>query len=84
MQQELGYPYVTGAMDAARAGLDRVRRMLGKLHRMELTFEEHAAIVEAIRAGNSEGAADAMRRHLDNVDVLLASFASDNPDLFSR
>lgn len=84
LQQELGYPYVTATIDAARAGLDRVRRMLGKLHRMELTFEEHAAIVEAIRAGNSEGAADAMRRHLDNVDVLLASFASDNPDLFSR
>lgn len=84
LQQELGYPYVTATIDAARAGLDRVRRMLGKLHRMELTFEEHAAVVEAIRAGNSEGAADAMRRHLDNVDVLLASFASDNPDLFSR
>lgn len=84
LQQELGYPYVTTTIDAARAGLDRVRRMLGSLHRMELTFEEHAAVVEAIRAGSSEGAADAMRRHLDNVDVLLASFASDNPDLFSR
>ncbi|MCO5161383.1 MAG: GntR family transcriptional regulator [Mesorhizobium sp.] len=84
LQQELGYPYVTATIDAARAGLDRVRRMLGSLHRTELTFREHAAIVEAIRAGNSEGAADAMRSHLDNVDVLLASFASENPDLFSR
>jgi DNA-binding GntR family transcriptional regulator len=84
LQKELGYPYVTTTIDAARAGLDRVRRMLGTLHRMELTFEEHAAVVEAIKAGNSEGAADAMRRHLDNVDLLLASFASENPDLFSR
>lgn len=84
LQKELGYPYVTTTIDAARAGLDRVRRMLGTLHRMELTFQEHAAVVEAIRAGNSEGAADAMRRHLDNVDLLLASFASENPDLFSR
>lgn len=75
---------MTATIDAARAGLDRVRRMLGSLHRMELTFEEHVAVVEAIRAGLSEQAADAMRRHLDNVDLLLASFASDNPDLFSR
>jgi len=84
LQKELGYPYVTTTIDAARAGLDRVRRMLGSLHRLELTFQEHAAVVDAIRAGNSEGAADAMRRHLDNVDLLLASFASENPDLFSR
>lgn len=84
LQKELGYPYVTATIDAARAGLDRVRRMLGTLHRMELTFGEHVAVVEAVRAGNGEGAADAMRRHLDNVDILLAAFAEENPDLFSR
>jgi DNA-binding GntR family transcriptional regulator len=84
LQRELGYPYVTTTIDAARAGLDRVRRMLGTLHRMELTFGEHAAVVEAIRMGQGEQAADAMRRHLDNVDILLAAFAAENPDLFSR
>lgn len=84
LQELLGYPRVTAAIDAARAGLDRVRRMLGAMHRMSVTYREHEAVVEAIRAGDAEAAAMAMRTHLDAVTRHLETFAAENPDLFSR
>lgn len=83
LQDALGYPRVTSAIDAARAGLDRVRRMLGSMHRLAITFEEHARIVEAIRSGSATAAADAMRLHIDSVTGHLAVFSVEYPDMFS-
>lgn len=36
--------------------------------RLRRAIDEHAAVLEAIRAGDAEGAARAMERHLTNVD----------------
>lgn len=83
LQRELDFPRVTVAIDAARAGLDRFRRMIGTMHRSNLTYQEHAAIAEAIRAGDGAAAANAMRLHLDAVDTFLTEFARADPDLFS-
>lgn len=82
LQEALAFPRVTAAIDAARAGLDRVRRMLGTMHRLNATYAEHKAVVEAIAAGDPEAAAQAMRSHLDYVTEHLAVFAAENPDLF--
>jgi DNA-binding GntR family transcriptional regulator len=82
LQKELDFPRVTVATDAARAGLDRFRRMIGTMHRLLLTYQEHAAIAEAIRSGDGEAAANAMRLHLDAVDTYLTEFTRADPDLF--
>jgi DNA-binding GntR family transcriptional regulator len=55
-------------LDAARAPLDRVRRMaLPEPGRAEETLSEHRRLVEAIRMGDSDYAAAAMRAHLAAV-----------------
>ena len=82
LQESLAFPRVTTAIDAARAGLDRVRRMLGTMHRINATYAEHKAVAEAIRQNDAEAAAQAMRSHLDYVTEHLAVFAAANPDLF--
>lgn len=84
LQDALGYPRVTATIDAARAGLDRVRRMLGSMHRLAVTFGEHERIVASIGTGEPHAAADAMRHHIDSVTQHLEIFAAENPDLFSR
>jgi DNA-binding GntR family transcriptional regulator len=83
LQMELDFPRVTISTDAARAGLDRFRRMIGSMHRLTYTYEEHLVIAEAIRSGDGEAAANAMRRHLDAVDNYLTEFTLADPDLFS-
>jgi DNA-binding GntR family transcriptional regulator len=58
-------PRALRLLEAARAPLDRVRRMaLPEQGRPEQTLAEHRALVEAIRAGDGEYAAAAMRSHL--------------------
>jgi GntR family transcriptional regulator, rspAB operon transcriptional repressor len=58
-------PRALRLLEAARAPLDRVRRMaLPEQGRPEQTLAEHRALVEAIRAGDGEYAAAAMRAHL--------------------
>jgi len=55
-------------LDAARAPLDRVRRLaLPEEGRPEQTLAEHRALVDAIRSGDAEYAASAMRAHLSAV-----------------
>src|SRR3569833_1180395 len=61
-------PRAIRLLDAARAPLDRVRRLaLHELGRPEQTLNEHRALVEAIRARDGEFAAAAMRAHLAQV-----------------
>ena len=61
-------PRATRLLDAARAPLDRVRRLaLPEPGRPEATFAEHLRLVEAVRSGDAEFAASAMRVHLAMV-----------------
>src|SRR5258708_30677889 len=58
-------PRALRLLEAARAPLDRVRRLaLPESGRPEQTLAEHRALVEAIRSGDGEYAAAAMRAHL--------------------
>ncbi|MBU1374935.1 MAG: GntR family transcriptional regulator [Alphaproteobacteria bacterium] len=64
----LGHTRVTRFLDSARAPLDRMRRIvLPKGERPQATLREHRWVVEAIRAGDPELAAAAMRAHLNTV-----------------
>ena len=58
-------PRALRLLEAARAPLDRVRRLaLPEAGRPEQTLIEHRALVDAIRSGDGEYAAAAMRAHL--------------------
>ena len=61
-------PRALRLLEAARAPLDRVRRLaLPDQGRPEQTLTEHRALVDAIRSGDGEYAAAAMRAHLTMV-----------------
>jgi DNA-binding GntR family transcriptional regulator len=61
-------PRAMRLLDAARAPLDRPRRIgLPEPGRPEATFAEHRRIVDAIASGDPEFAAAAMRAHLSMV-----------------
>ena len=61
-------PRALRMLDAARAPLDRVRRLaLPEEGRPDATFAEHKGLVDAIRSGDGEFAAAAMRAHLAKV-----------------
>jgi GntR family transcriptional regulator, rspAB operon transcriptional repressor len=61
----LDSPRVERLLDAARAPLDRPRRLaLPEAGRAEATYEEHRRLVDAIATGDPEFAAAAMRVHL--------------------
>jgi DNA-binding GntR family transcriptional regulator len=79
----LGFERVRTAAETARLGLDRVRRLLNTRRRLELTLEEHRAIVGAIAAQDGDAAAEAMSRHLDAVLAELETFATERPELFA-
>jgi DNA-binding GntR family transcriptional regulator len=61
-------PRAMRLLDAARAPLDRPRRLgLPEAGRPEATLAEHRRIVDAIASGDPEFAAAAMRAHLTQV-----------------
>lgn len=78
----VGYPRVRAMAEGARLSLDRARRLLITPRRNALTFQEHAAIVAAIAAGDSHAARNAMSAHLDSVMGELEDLASGHPALF--
>jgi GntR family transcriptional regulator, rspAB operon transcriptional repressor len=65
-------PRALRLLDAARAPLDRVRRLaLPEPGRPEETFAEHRRLVDAVRTGDPEFAAAAMRVHLTQVAASI-------------
>jgi GntR family transcriptional regulator, rspAB operon transcriptional repressor len=71
-------------LEALRAHLERARRrMMWPQGRLHATLSEHAAIVEAIEAGDPALARKAMKRHLSMTQSLLESLANERPALFA-
>jgi DNA-binding GntR family transcriptional regulator len=80
----LAFPRVRAAVEAARASLDRVRRLLSSPRRHAVSLSEHETIVEAIRRGDAASAGAAMEAHLDRVVTELIAFARENPSIFQN
>jgi DNA-binding GntR family transcriptional regulator len=78
----IGFPRVQRMVEGARLSLDRARRLLITPRRIAVTAKEHASIVDAISAGESLRARNAMSAHLDSVIGELEDFARENPALF--
>jgi GntR family transcriptional regulator, rspAB operon transcriptional repressor len=80
-----GLPYTklrTG-IDAARAYLDRARRLIISPRRLAFSLSEHQAIHDALAKGDGIGAVGAMRAHIDSVMAELFDFARDRQELFA-
>lgn len=70
-------------IDSARANIDRARRLINSPRRLALTISEHEMIFEAIKSGNADAAASAMRAHIDAVMTELLAFAQREPQHFA-
>lgn len=78
-----GFPRVRAIVENARLALDRVRRLLSSPRRHALTFVEHAAIVDALRRRDPEGARSAMAGHIGSVMQELEAFSTTHPEVFA-
>lgn len=56
----------------AKARLGRVVRLFGQPDRLPVVLEEHAAIVDALDAGETEEAVRRLEQHLDKIFTLIA------------
>jgi DNA-binding GntR family transcriptional regulator len=67
-----GAPGALRLLNAARAPLDRARRLaLPEAGRPQATLSEHRQLVEALRSGDPEYAAAAMRAHLSTAARII-------------
>jgi DNA-binding GntR family transcriptional regulator len=74
---------VAEVVEASRAQLERVRRLLLPTPtRNRNTLGEHRAILDALRERNPASAATAMGAHLDEGMAELRRYAAARPDLF--
>lgn len=79
----LGFGRTASVIDASRAQLERVRRLvLPRPGRIMTTYGEHVAISRALEARDADAAADAMRDHLDAAMAEVNEFAASNAALF--
>jgi DNA-binding GntR family transcriptional regulator len=79
----VGYRRMRAIVESARLVLDRVRRLLISPRRHAVSYGEHCAIVEAIRAGDPEAARVAMAAHIDSVMIELEAFSQEHPEVFA-
>ena len=76
----LGYERVKHAVEAARGSLDRARLFMCTPQRQAATYDEHRAIVAALKRHDTEAAVCAMEDHLDAVMTELTDVAERNPE----
>jgi DNA-binding GntR family transcriptional regulator len=81
-QEELALPRVNLAVEEARQGVERVRRLLRSEARLAATIAEHVAIRDCVASGDGAGAARAMERHIDAVGAETEAFAHAHPEEF--
>ncbi len=79
-----GHPSVWQVIHSAKAQLDRVRRLsLASAARSRLRMAEHRAIADRVIAGDSAGAAQAMRAHLATIFDAIDNIAAENAHYFT-
>lgn len=84
LTQSLGLERTGEMLDALRAHLERVRRILmTPVGRMQQTQREHEAVWQAILARDPERARSAMIAHLGQTTDMFENFAKERPELFS-
>lgn len=80
--ESLELPRVAAAIEASRANIDRVRRLLSSPRRHEVTLAEHQTLLAALEARDPRAARGAMESHLEAVLEELERFSTEYPDAF--
>nr|WP_027315741.1 GntR family transcriptional regulator [Microvirga flocculans] len=78
----LNLPRVAAAIDASRANIDRVRRLLSSPRRHAVTLSEHLDVFRALEARDAHAARRAMEAHLNAVMDELKQFSTEHADVF--
>ncbi len=78
----LSLPRVAAVIDASRANIDRVRRLLSSPRRHAVTLAEHWTLFRALEAHDAKAARQAMEAHLNAVMEELGRFSIENADAF--
>jgi DNA-binding FadR family transcriptional regulator len=78
----LELPRVAAVIDASRANIDRVRRLLSSPRRHAVTLAEHQTIFRALEAHDAEAARRAMEAHLEAVMEELGRFSVEHAEVF--
>jgi len=78
----LELPRVAAVIEASRANIDRVRRLLSSPRRHAVTLAEHRTLLQAFETHDAEAARRAMESHLDAVMEELERFSAENPEVF--
>lgn len=79
----LDLPRVAGVIEASRANIDRVRRLLSSPRRHAVTLAEHRELLKAIESHDTKAARRAMEAHLEAVMEELDRFSADHPEVFA-
>lgn len=78
-----GYPGIWTLVERAKMQVDRFRLLtLPQYGRMQMVIAEHSAVLDAIIQRSPEGAAAAMGRHIESLEISLADTRSLNHDYF--
>ena len=79
----LELPRVAAVIEASRATIDRVRRLLSSPYRHAVTPAEHRDLLKALEAHDAAAARQAMETHLEAVMEELEHFSAERPDVFA-
>jgi len=79
----LELPRVAAVIEASRANIDRVRRLLSSPRRHAFTLAEHRELLKALEAHDAVAARRAMEAHLEAVMQELERFSADHPEVFA-
>ncbi len=80
-----GHPHAWPALRQARTGMNRIRHLaIPELGSNKIAIDHHRQIVDAIVAGNSKAASNAMRIHIQSPREFLAAIAKRYPEYFER
>jgi DNA-binding GntR family transcriptional regulator len=80
--ESLGLFRIGAVIEASRANVDRVRRLLSSPRRHALTLAEHRVLLDAIETRDAGVARRAMETHLDAVMDELERFSAKHPEVF--
>ncbi len=80
----VGNDFARRVVEGARFQTDRVRLLsLPAASPLQVLIAQHELILDRIAAGDGEGAAAAMRRHLREILLALPSIAAAHPEYFA-
>lgn len=80
-----GHPYVWDLIVSAKVQLDRLRYLsLEAPDWLEMIFAQHEALVALVAAGDADGAAALMERHLRTAFAAIERIAAEHADFFTE